>query len=157
MIPLSLIPPSCAMRLEMRPETGRHVRRLRAGLTLMEVLVSIFIMAIGMLALLTLFPLGALRIDQAIKDERTAQAAVQATAYAKILDLANDPTVRYSLMDPNRPGTRGAGRRRRHAGAQHRRPRRSARHLPLPGRQQHHSPRRLRTTRPTTTTTSTSR
>jgi type II secretory pathway pseudopilin PulG len=74
---------------------------VRAGLTLMETLVAIFIMAIGMLALLTLFPLGALRMEQAIRDERCAQAGVQATELAKILDLANDPLVRQALVDPN--------------------------------------------------------
>jgi prepilin-type N-terminal cleavage/methylation domain-containing protein len=73
----------------------------RSGLTLMEVLVSIFIMAIGMLALLTLFPLGALRMDQAIKDERCAQAGLEAIELANILDLPNDPNVRFYLQDPN--------------------------------------------------------
>ena len=75
----------------------------RTALTLMETLVAIFIMAIGMLALLTLFPLGALRMEQAIRDERCAQAGLMATELAKILDLANDPLVRYSLADPNAP------------------------------------------------------
>ena len=75
----------------------------RPGLTLMEVLVSIFIMAIGMLALLTLFPLGALRMEQAIRDERCAQAGIQAKEYARILDLSNDPAVRAAMVDPNAP------------------------------------------------------
>ena len=47
----------------------------RAGITLTEVLVALFIMAIGMIALLVMFPLGAQQIAQAIKDERSAQAA----------------------------------------------------------------------------------
>ena len=54
----------------------------RTGLTLIEVLVSIFIMAIGLLALLTLFPLGALTMAQAIKDDRCAQSAYIAQALA---------------------------------------------------------------------------
>jgi type II secretory pathway pseudopilin PulG len=78
-----------------------RTRPSRTGLTLMEVLIAIFIMAIGMLALLTLFPLGALRMDQAIRDERSAQAAMQAIEYAKILDLANDPAVRAAMVDSN--------------------------------------------------------
>jgi hypothetical protein len=94
------------MKLAIRTprDIGRSRNTARAGLTLMEVLVSIFIMAIGMLALLTLFPLGAIRMDQAIRDERSAQAAIQATELAKILDLANDPAVRFALTDPNWTG-----------------------------------------------------
>jgi len=55
----------------------------RSGATLTEVLVAIFVMAIGLLALLTLFPLGALSMAQAIKDGRTAQAAKNAFAIAE--------------------------------------------------------------------------
>src|SRR5205823_6525078 len=56
----------------------------RPGITLVEVLVAIFVMGIGMIALLTLFPLGALRMAQAVKDDRTAIAAANAAATAKI-------------------------------------------------------------------------
>ena len=52
--------------------------RRRPGITLIEVLVAIFIMAIGLLALLTLFPLGALRMAQSLQDDRTASAASEA-------------------------------------------------------------------------------
>src|SRR5437879_2466574 len=55
----------------------------RSGATLTEVLVAIFIMAIGLLALLTLFPLGALSMAQAIKDGRTAQSSRNAFAIAE--------------------------------------------------------------------------
>src|SRR5713101_4656546 len=54
----------------------------RTGATLTEVLVAIFVMAIGLLALLTLFPLGALSMAQAIKDDRTAHSAKNAYAIA---------------------------------------------------------------------------
>ncbi|HJT75957.1 MAG TPA: prepilin-type N-terminal cleavage/methylation domain-containing protein [Gemmataceae bacterium] len=54
----------------------------RAGMTLVETLVAIFIMAIGLLALLTLFPLGALNMAQAIKDQRVAEAGRNAGAIA---------------------------------------------------------------------------
>lgn len=47
----------------------------RAGVTLVEVLVAIFITGVGLLALLTLFPLGALDLAQAVKDDRTARIA----------------------------------------------------------------------------------
>jgi hypothetical protein len=50
-------------------------RHHRPGVTLTEVLVALFVMAVGMIALLVMFPLGAQQIAQAIKDERSAQAA----------------------------------------------------------------------------------
>jgi hypothetical protein len=58
-----------------------------------EVLVAIFIMAIGLLTLLTLFPLGALSMAQAIKDERSSQAAANAIALAHARSYRNDGTV----------------------------------------------------------------
>lgn len=54
------------------------IRNQRPGVTLTEVLVALFVMAIGMIALLTLFPLGAMQLSQAIKDDRTAQAGYNA-------------------------------------------------------------------------------
>jgi hypothetical protein len=42
------------------------------------VLAAIFIMGVGLLALLVLFPLGALEMAQVIKDDRAAQAAAAA-------------------------------------------------------------------------------
>jgi prepilin-type N-terminal cleavage/methylation domain-containing protein len=47
----------------------------RPGVTLMEVLIAMFIMAIGMLALLVLFPVGAVSMAQALKDDRCAYAS----------------------------------------------------------------------------------
>lgn len=47
----------------------------RRGVTLVEVLTAIFIMAIGLMALLTLFPLGALTMRQAIQDDRAGTVA----------------------------------------------------------------------------------
>jgi prepilin-type N-terminal cleavage/methylation domain-containing protein len=52
----------------------------RPGVTLIEVLVAIFVMAVGLLALLTLFPLGALTMAQAIKDDRCGMNAANVTA-----------------------------------------------------------------------------
>src|SRR5687767_14193572 len=60
------------------PRRGEGDRSRRRGATLIEVLVAIFIMAIGLLALLTLFPIGALRMAQSIQDERTGAAAMNA-------------------------------------------------------------------------------
>lgn len=55
----------------------------RPGLSLTEVLVALFIMGIGAVAVLTLFPLGALNMAQALRDDRTTQAATQAGAYLR--------------------------------------------------------------------------
>jgi prepilin-type N-terminal cleavage/methylation domain-containing protein len=61
----------------------------RSGVTLTEVLVAIFIMGIGLLALLVLFPLGALTMAQAVKDDRTAHAAASGIAMAKAMNVRN--------------------------------------------------------------------
>lgn len=58
-------------------------RTARPGLTLTEALVSLFVMALGLLSLLTLFPLGAFQIGQALKDDRCAQTAVQADGFLR--------------------------------------------------------------------------
>lgn len=53
----------------------------RPGLSLTEVLVALFIMGIGTIAVLTLFPLGALNMAQALRDDRTTQSSAQAGAF----------------------------------------------------------------------------
>jgi hypothetical protein len=63
----------------------------RPAITLVEVLVTIFIMGLGMLALLTLFPVGAVSIARALKDDRAANAAVNADGIAWAQDLRHDP------------------------------------------------------------------
>ena len=55
----------------------------RPGLSLTEVLVALFIMALGTISILTMFPLGALQMGQALKDDRTSQAAAAADAYMR--------------------------------------------------------------------------
>jgi Tfp pilus assembly protein PilV len=74
----------------------------RPGITLTEVLVAIFVMALGMLSLLALFPLGALTMAQAIKDSRSAHAAANATAIANALKIRFDSRVTPSFT--NSPG-----------------------------------------------------
>jgi hypothetical protein len=64
---------------------------LRPATTLTEVLVAIFVMAIGLMALLTLFPLGALSMWQAIKDDRTAHGGRNAASIAAMFNIHNDP------------------------------------------------------------------
>ena len=60
-----------------------HVVSSTSGVTLVEVLTAIFVMGIGLLALLTLFPLGALSMAQAIKDSRAGAIAAEATAFSQ--------------------------------------------------------------------------
>lgn len=69
----------------------------RPGLTLMEVLIAIFVMAIGMLALLVLFPIGALTMARAVRDDRAANAGAIASNLAVIWDVRNDPLVQLQL------------------------------------------------------------
>lgn len=76
----------------------------RPGTTLVEVLVTIFVMGIGLLALLTLFPLGALSMAQAIQDDLATHAQANATALAEALDLRNDANITAvftNATDPN--------------------------------------------------------
>jgi prepilin-type N-terminal cleavage/methylation domain-containing protein len=81
----------------------------RPGITLIEVLVAIFIMAIGLLALLTLFPLGALRMSQALQNDRTASCASAGAnicdAFGVRTDPQYDPAGQPSLfVTPPSPG-----------------------------------------------------
>jgi prepilin-type N-terminal cleavage/methylation domain-containing protein len=69
----------------------------RPGVTLVEVLVAIFIMGVGMLAILVLFPLGALKMAQSLKDDRCAQAAAQAAALANANNWRSDFNVTGEL------------------------------------------------------------
>jgi hypothetical protein len=71
----------------------------RNGLTLMEVLLAILVTGIGLLALMVLFPLGAINMAQSLKDDRCAQAAAQASAVASALNLRNDSSVSALLTD----------------------------------------------------------
>lgn len=64
----------------MKPNVKR-----RSGVTLTEVLIAIFVMGIGLMAILSLFPLGASQMAQAIKDQRAAEAAANASALARIM------------------------------------------------------------------------
>src|SRR5437016_4104399 len=65
----------------------------RGGATLIEVLTAIFVMGIGLLALLALFPLGAINMAQGIKDSRTAHAARSAAAVLQARAMHRDATV----------------------------------------------------------------
>lgn len=83
--------------MNSRPPT---LRTDRPGVTLLEVLVAIFVMGIGLLALLTLFPLGALRMAGSIRYERAAQCCQQATAAANMKGLRNDSNITPYFKNP---------------------------------------------------------
>jgi hypothetical protein len=70
----------------------------RPGITLLEVLSAIFITGIGLISLLTLFPLGALKMAEALKDDRTAQAGVNGQAIANAAGMRNDPLIQQAMM-----------------------------------------------------------
>ena len=53
----------------------RHIRRARAAFTLMEVNLAIFIMAVGVLAMTALYPLGFRESEQSRDDVRAAVVA----------------------------------------------------------------------------------
>ena len=72
----------------------------RSAVTLIEVLVAIFVMGIGLICLLTLFPLGAMRMAAAFKDERAAQAAVNARTIAAAKNLRGDSAVLPKFKNP---------------------------------------------------------
>ena len=76
-----------------------------------EVLVALFLMALGSIAILTMFPLGMYHMGQALKDDRTAQSASQADAsmrmYWRINMVeaglpSNEPFV-WALDNPDAP------------------------------------------------------
>ena len=50
--------------------------RTRRGFSLTEVIVALFIMAIGIISLLTLFPLGAVQMGKALRDDRSQTTGV---------------------------------------------------------------------------------
>ena len=73
------------------------MRTRRPGITLLEVLIAIFVMGIGMLALLTLFPLGALSMAQALRDDRLAHGGRNAAALAWTHQVWNEPALVQSV------------------------------------------------------------
>lgn len=74
----------------------RPVRR--AGFSLVEVLVAIFITAAGLIALLTLFPLGAFQMGKALQDDRSQQMALQMDG--KMREMWRAQWVEGGVYDP---------------------------------------------------------
>jgi len=71
----------------------------RPGLSLTEVLVALFVMALGIISLMTLFPLGAMQMSVALRDDRSGQTASQADGMTRIW---------WQTQVVERPGTEDA-------------------------------------------------
>jgi hypothetical protein len=72
----------------------------RKATTLVEVLVAIFIMGIGLMAVLAMFPLGALTMARAIKDDRVGHAVANARAMASAENARFNGSLRSTTFDP---------------------------------------------------------
>jgi hypothetical protein len=55
----------------------------RSGMSLTEVLVALFILTIGVIGILTMFPLAAAQMARAVRDDRSALAASNADGYMR--------------------------------------------------------------------------
>jgi hypothetical protein len=73
-------------------------------MTLPEVLIALFVLALGSLALLTLFPVAALNMANAVKEERAAQAAANAFAIAEERGVRSDGFVVSNFSGPSATG-----------------------------------------------------
>jgi hypothetical protein len=73
-------------------------------MSLIEVLVAIFVMGLGMIALLTLFPIGAISMGQAIQYDRATVCAGNAAAADRIWSIGLDPQVHKDFLDPSESG-----------------------------------------------------
>jgi hypothetical protein len=72
----------------------------RKGMSMAEVLVALFLLALGTIAILTMFPLGMYHMGQALKDDRTAQAAQQADASMRMYWRMNVVEPGVSTTEP---------------------------------------------------------
>jgi prepilin-type N-terminal cleavage/methylation domain-containing protein len=77
----------------------------RTGMTLMEVLIAIFVMGIGLLGVMALFPLGAASMARAIKADRAGHAAANARAIAIAMNVRFDAVVtkQFKQFNPALP------------------------------------------------------
>lgn len=94
------------MSLVINPSSGST---RRPGLTLVEVLATIFILGIGMLSILVLFPVGAMKVKQAIINERTALCAANAESNLMVLNqtgVITDTALSNAYSPPTPNGIR---------------------------------------------------
>ena len=79
----------------------------RRAVTLTEVLIAIFLMGIGLMAILSLFPLGAAQMAQALKDQRAAEQAANSIGSLRVSwKRSYDASTTGTKFDP---GTTGVG------------------------------------------------
>ena len=71
----------------------------RKGLTLVEVLATIFVLAVGMLSILVLFPVGAMKVRTALVNERISLCAANAESVFKTIMGPSKSSFRFN------PGT----------------------------------------------------
>jgi prepilin-type N-terminal cleavage/methylation domain-containing protein len=79
----------------------------RSGFSLTEVLVALFVMAVGIISLLTLFPLGAVQMGHALRDDRVQTTALQADAYLRLWwqrEIIEKTIVEQSYVAMTSPG-----------------------------------------------------
>lgn len=71
----------------------------RSGVTLTEVLMAMFVLAIGLMGILALYPVAAIQMAQAIKDDNCAVADANATAQIRPIwqDEVAKPNPRYAI------------------------------------------------------------
>lgn len=80
----------------------------RQGLGLLEVIVAMFVMALGMISLLTLFPLGAIQMGHALRNARAAETAMQADTLmrlwwqAEVVERPGNEDLPFAAMDDPR-------------------------------------------------------
>ena len=100
-----MAPPSLTLPRQILGESTMHHRH---GTTLMEVLVAIFVMGVGMLAVMAMFPLAAVSMARSIRDDRIAHAATNAKAIAIAKSIRIDSqlftAVRDYFANPNFDG-----------------------------------------------------
>lgn len=74
----------------------------------MEVLIAIMVLAIGIISVISLFPVGVQQVRQAVQDTRSTIVAINADSTLRMFDWANDPFLldppaRPTLADPRSP------------------------------------------------------
>lgn len=75
------------------PQRRRNDASRRTGSSLPEVMISMLILALGVTAVIALFPVGARNVANAVNDTQTGMLAQNASAISWLTDLPNDPSL----------------------------------------------------------------